>query len=64
MRYTGANISFCYSCSPYWKETSNYWQKRKLLKVLLLNVMKRSVQQCLRGAVIKVLSGIMVSHGK
>lgn len=64
MRYTGANFSFCYSSSPYWKETSSCWLKRKLLKVLLLNVMKRSVQQCLRGAVIKVLSGFMVSHGK
>ena len=64
MRYTGANISFCYSSSPYWKETSSYWQKHKLLKVLLLNVMKRSVQQWLRGAVIRVLSGFMVSHRK
>lgn len=54
MRYTGANFSFCYSSSPYWKETRTYWQKHKLLKVLLLNVMKRSVQLCLRGAIVKV----------
>lgn len=37
-------LYFPLTYSPYWRGTNNYWPKHRHLKILLLNVMKRSVQ--------------------